>query len=103
MMTKNTKAHTSASIILRGASDFMCDEMERSIHDALCVVKRVLESKSVAPGGGAVEAAHSICLKNYTTSMGSREQVVIAEFARLYLFWLFLICWQLLLPKAPLI
>ncbi|KAG3286491.1 TCP1-like [Ictidomys tridecemlineatus] len=56
ILIKNTKARTSASIILRGANDFMCDEMERSLHDALCVVKRVLESKSVIPGGGAVEA-----------------------------------------------
>lgn len=52
----------------------MCDEMERSIHDALCVVKRVLESKSVVPGGGAVEAALSIYLENYATSMVSLAQ-----------------------------
>ncbi|CAJ0950960.1 unnamed protein product [Ranitomeya imitator] len=65
----STKARTCASIILRGANDFMCDEMERSVHDALCVVKRVLESKSVVPGGGAVEAALSIYLENYATSM----------------------------------
>ncbi|MEQ2161742.1 Alpha subunit of chaperonin-containing T-complex, partial [Goodea atripinnis] len=82
ILIKNTKVRTSASIILRGANDFMCDEMERSIHDALCVVKRVLESKSVVPGGGAVEAALSIYLENYATSMGSREQLAIAEFAR---------------------
>ncbi|KAM8725634.1 T-complex protein 1 subunit alpha [Acanthopagrus schlegelii] len=82
ILVKNTKVRTSASIILRGANDFMCDEMERSLHDALCVVKRVLESKSVVPGGGAVEAALSIYLENYATSMGSREQLAIAEFAR---------------------
>ncbi|XP_077139238.1 T-complex protein 1 subunit alpha isoform X1 [Ranitomeya variabilis] len=82
ILVKNTKARTCASIILRGANNFMCDEMERSVHDALCVVKRVLESKSVVPGGGAVEAALSIYLENYATSMGSREQLAIAEFAR---------------------
>ncbi|KAF4097012.1 T-complex protein 1 subunit alpha [Onychostoma macrolepis] len=82
ILIKNTKVRTSASIVLRGANDFMCDEMERSLHDALCVVKRVLESKSVVPGGGAVEAALSIYLENYATSMGSREQLAIAEFAR---------------------
>ncbi|XP_013907380.1 PREDICTED: T-complex protein 1 subunit alpha [Thamnophis sirtalis] len=82
ILIKNTKARTSAAIILRGANDFMCDEMERSLHDALCVVKRILESKSVVPGGGAVEAALSIYLENYATSMGSREQLAIAEFAR---------------------
>ena len=85
----------------------MLDEMERSMHDAICVVKRVLESKTVVPGGGAVEAALSIYLENFATSLvsemflillfflfchyssltfprhfqGSREQLAIAEFA----------------------
>ena len=63
------KAHSAASIILRGANDFMLDEMERSIHDSLCVVKRVLESKSIVAGGGAVEAALSIYLENYAHMM----------------------------------
>lgn len=55
--------------------------MERSIHDALCVVKRVLESKSVVAGGGSVEAALSIYLENFATTLSSREQLAIAEFA----------------------
>lgn len=59
----------AASIILRGPNDFYCDEMERSIHDALCVVKRVLESKKVVAGGGCVEAALSIYLENFATSL----------------------------------
>lgn len=63
------KARTAASIILRGPNDFYCDEMERSVHDALCVVKRVLESKSLVVGGGAVEAALSIYLENFATSL----------------------------------
>ena len=49
----------------------MLDEMERSLHDAICVVKRVLESKTVVPGGGAVEAALSIYLENFATSLVS--------------------------------
>lgn len=81
IIIKGPKARSAASIILRGANDFMVDEMERSMHDALCVVKRVLESKSVVPGGGAVEAALSIYLENFATSLGSREQLAIAEFA----------------------
>lgn len=55
--------------------------MERSIHDALSVIKRVLESKQLVPGGGCVEAALSIYLENFATSVGSREQLAIAEFA----------------------
>jgi T-complex protein 1 subunit alpha len=60
----------------------MLDEMERSIHDSLCVVKRVLESKSLVAGGGAVEAALSIYLENYAHMLHSREQLAIAAFAQ---------------------
>lgn len=81
ILVKGPKARTSSSIILRGANDFYVDEMERSVHDALCVVKRVLESKSVVPGGGAVEVALSIYLENFATSLSSREQLAIAEYA----------------------
>ena len=59
------KVRSSASVIVRGANYFMCDEIERSLHDALCVVKRVFESKSLVCGGGSVEAALSIILKIY--------------------------------------
>ena len=45
--------------------------MERSVHDALCVVKRVLESQQVVAGGGAVEAALSIFLETLATSIVS--------------------------------
>jgi len=74
-------AKSAASIILRGANDFMLDEMERSLHDSLCVVKRVLESQTVVPGGGACEAALSIFLENFATQLGSREQLAIAAYA----------------------
>ena len=55
--------------------------MERSLHDALCAVKRTMESASVVPGGGSVESALSIYLENFATTIGSREQLAIAEFA----------------------
>jgi len=76
--TKNSRA---SSIILRGANGLMLEEMERSLHDALCVVQRSLESNAVVPGGGAVEAALSIYLQDFARSLGSREQLAIAEFA----------------------
>lgn len=81
LLVKGTKIQNSASIILRGANDYMLDEMERSLHDALCVVKRTLESNSVVPGGGSVESALSIYLENFATSVASREQLAIAEYA----------------------
>ena len=81
ILVKGTSVHQSASIILRGANDYMLDEMERSVHDCLCAVKRTLESNSVVPGGGCVEAALSIYLENFATTVASREQLAIAEFA----------------------
>ncbi|AQK75692.1 T-complex protein 1 subunit alpha [Zea mays] len=59
----------------------MLDEIDRSLHDALCIVKRTLESNMVVAGGGAVEAALSVYLENLATTLGSREQLAIAEFA----------------------
>ncbi|KAJ3237675.1 T-complex protein 1 subunit alpha [Chytriomyces hyalinus] len=81
ILIKGTKSHASSSIILRGANDYMLDEMERSVHDSLCAVKRTLESNTVVPGGGCVEAALSIFLEEYATSVATREQLAIAEYA----------------------
>ncbi|PSK39741.1 T-complex protein 1 subunit alpha [Candidozyma pseudohaemuli] len=81
ILVKGTKQHSSSSIILRGPNEYSLDEMERSIHDSLCVVKRTLEGGNVVPGGGAVEAALNIYLENFATTVGSREQLAIAEFA----------------------
>lgn len=81
ILVKGTKQHSSSSIILRGPNDYSLDEMERSIHDSLSVVKRTLESGNVVPGGGAVETALNIYLERFATTVGSREQMAIAEFA----------------------
>ncbi|CAB3222342.1 unnamed protein product [Arctia plantaginis] len=82
ILIKGPTARTAASIILRGPTDAYCDEMERSAHDALCAVRRVLESGRLVPGGGAVEAALSIYLENFATTLSSREQLAIAAFAQ---------------------
>lgn len=71
----------ATSIVLRGPNEFMLDEMDRSLHDSLCVVKRVLESKSLVAGGGSVEAALSVYLDNFATSLGSKAQLAVREFA----------------------
>lgn len=81
ILIKGTKQHSSSSIILRGPNEYSLDEMQRSIHDSLSVVKRTLESGNVVPGGGAVETALNIFLENFATTVGSREQLAIAEFA----------------------
>ncbi|KAJ5755061.1 T-complex protein 1 subunit alpha [Penicillium manginii] len=82
ILVKGTKVHTSASIILRGANEYSLDEMERSVHDTLCAIKRTLESGSIVPGGGAVETALHIYLEEFAVTVGSREQLAIGEFAQ---------------------
>ncbi|KAM1034292.1 hypothetical protein ACFX2J_037530 [Malus domestica] len=81
ILIKGTKNNSAVSLILRGANDYMLDEMERALHDALSIVKRTLESNMVVPGGGAVESALSVYLESFATTLGSREQLAIAEFA----------------------
>jgi T-complex protein 1 subunit alpha len=72
---------SACTVVLRGANEFMLDEMDRSLHDCLCVMKRMLESSSLVAGGGAVETALSIYLENFATTLSSREQLAVAQFA----------------------
>ncbi|CAG5106217.1 Similar to CCT1: T-complex protein 1 subunit alpha (Drosophila melanogaster) [Cotesia congregata] len=71
LLIKGPKARTAASIILRGPNDFYCDEMERSIHDALCVVKRVLESKTVV--AAIAEFARSLLVIPKTLAVNAAQ------------------------------
>ena len=68
-----------ATLLLRGANDYLLDEAERAAHDAMCVVRRVLESGSVVPGGGAAEAAISVFLERGAPALAPREQLAVAE------------------------
>mmetsp|Transcript_32003 Transcript_32003/g.60172 ORF Transcript_32003/g.60172 Transcript_32003/m.60172 type:complete len:500 (+) Transcript_32003:15-1514(+) len=81
IVINDSKESKAMTILLRGANDMMLDEMDRSLHDSLCIVQRTLESQTVVPGGGAVEAALSIYLEMLATTLGSREQLAIVEFA----------------------
>eukprot|EP00555_Chaetoceros_dichaeta_P002519 CAMPEP_0198249240 /NCGR_PEP_ID=MMETSP1447-20131203/813_1 /TAXON_ID=420782 /ORGANISM="Chaetoceros dichaeta, Strain CCMP1751" /LENGTH=615 /DNA_ID=CAMNT_0043933815 /DNA_START=39 /DNA_END=1886 /DNA_ORIENTATION=+ len=71
----------ASTIVLRGANEYMLDEMDRALHDSLCVVKRMLESSTLVVGGGAVEAALSVHLEKYAETLDTREQLAIQEFA----------------------
>lgn len=82
IIIKGGQNTSACSVLLRGANMHMLDEIERALHDALCAIKRALESATVVPGGGCVESALSIHLENFATSLGSREQLAIAEFAQ---------------------
>lgn len=81
IMIRGCKEGRAATVLLRGANDFLLDEMDRSLHDAFCIVKRVLESGTVVAGGGAVEAALSVHLETFATTLETREQLAIMEFA----------------------
>lgn len=70
-----------STLILRGANEHFLDEVERSIHDALCVLKRTLESGVVVAGGGAVECGVSVFLETMAHKSTSKDLSVMAEFA----------------------
>ena len=55
MFFEGMKTAFAPTIIFRGANEFFLGEIERSIYDSLCVIKRVLEYNSIVAGGDAVE------------------------------------------------
>jgi thermosome len=75
---KNPKA---VSIIIRGGSEHVIDELERSMHDALMVVSDVVKDKKIVAGGGAPETELSLQLRRYASSVGGRIQLAIEAFA----------------------
>jgi chaperonin GroEL (HSP60 family) len=75
---KNPKAVT---IFIRGGSQRVVDEVERSMHDAIMVVKDVLENPSIVAGGGAVEEELSYRLKKWSSKLEGREQLAAEQFA----------------------
>merc|ERR1711972_543191 len=81
IFVKGCAATKAATILLRGANEFMLEETDRSVHDSLCAVSRTLESNSVVPGGGAVECALCLHLEDHARTFDSYEQWAIAEFA----------------------
>ena len=71
----------SVSIILRGGTEHVVDELERAMNDALRVVGVVVEDKMLVPGGGAPEVELALRLRAYASTVGGREQLAIEAFA----------------------
>lgn len=71
----------SVSILIRGGSDLIIDEAERSIHDALCVIRNIIQDNLVVPGGGAPQIYLSQKLKEYANTLTGREQLAVEKFA----------------------
>lgn len=75
---KNPK---SVTILIRGSTPRMNAETERSIHDALCVVRDVLREPKIVAGGSAPEIEVSRVLRQYAETLPGKEQLAVKAFA----------------------
>ncbi|TLZ64919.1 MAG: thermosome subunit [Methanobacteriota archaeon] len=75
---KNAKA---VSILIRGGTEHVVDEVERVMHDALRVVGVAIEDGKALPGGGAADIELSLRLKDFAPTVGGREQLAIEAFS----------------------
>jgi thermosome len=71
----------AVTILIRGGTQRIIDEAERSVHDALCVVRDVVEEPKIVAGGGAPELEVSRLLKKYAETLPGREQLAVRGFA----------------------
>ena len=72
----------SVSILIRGGTEHVTQEVERSLNDALKVVSSVLEDGVVCPGGGATEIDLAVKLRKWAPTVGGREQLAVEAFAQ---------------------
>jgi thermosome len=75
---KNPQAVT---ILIRGSSERFTAEAERSLHDALCVIRDIIEEPRVVAGGGAPELEMSNVIRKYAETLPGKEQLAIKIFA----------------------
>jgi thermosome len=75
---KHPKAVT---VLIRGGTQRMTAEAERSIHDALCVIRDLIEEPKIVAGGSAPELEMSNALKKYAETLPGREQLAVRIFA----------------------
>jgi archaeal chaperonin len=78
---EDCKHPKAVTILIRGSSPRMNSETERSIHDALCVVRDLLQEPKIVAGGSAPELEMSKVLKKYAETMSGREQLAVKAFA----------------------
>lgn len=75
---RNPKA---VSILIRGGTEHVVDEVERSLEDAIGVIRVAIEDGKMIAGGGATAAEIALRLREYASSVGGREQIAIEAFA----------------------
>jgi len=71
----------SVAILIRGGTERFLDEAERSVHDALCVVRDVVQEPKILAGGGSPEMEIARTLRGYAGSLPGREQLAVQSFA----------------------
>lgn len=71
----------AVSIVIRGGSEHVVDEVERSLHDTLRVVGSIIEDGKAVAGGGAVETELALKIRDYSASLKGREQLAVEKFA----------------------
>jgi thermosome len=71
----------AVTILIRGGTQRMTAEAERSIHDALCVIRDIVEEPKVVAGGSAPELEMASVLKKYAETLPGREQLAVRTFA----------------------
>ncbi|RLI45219.1 thermosome subunit [Candidatus Bathyarchaeota archaeon] len=75
---KNPRA---VAILIRGGTERIVDEAERSLHDALCVVRDVIEEPKIVAGGGAPELEIARAIREYAESLPGKEQLAVQCYA----------------------
>ncbi len=78
---RDCKDPKAVSIVIRGGTEHVVDEADRALHDALCVVRNVVEDGTYVAGGGSVEAEMAKRLEAFANKVGGREQLAIEAFA----------------------
>ncbi|MFW6040273.1 MAG: thermosome subunit alpha [Thermoplasmatota archaeon] len=78
---EDTKEPRAVSVLLRGGTDHIVDEIDRAIHDALKVVSVAIEDGAILPGGGATEIELSNRIKEFAGTVKGREQLAAEAFA----------------------
>ncbi len=81
IFVENCKNPKSVSILLRGGTEHVVDELERGINDALRVTACAVEDGKYVAGGGATEIELALKLRDYAATVGGREQLAIQAFA----------------------
>ncbi len=71
----------AVSIVIRGGTEHVVDEVERALHDMLMVVGSIIEDGKAVAGGGAVETELALRVRAYSASLKGREQLAVEKFA----------------------